>query len=424
MSLTIERANVLPELDSSVRDQFIEALTRRCAEVLGLTGFLKNLGGRDLVIDTLDLRISATAHEVTRDPRRFGAHAGAGLAARIIAKNQKTAVAAPGLPKVAAMVDCLKCKRRVRLAPTGCMYCGATLAVAPTGGANVDRQQLIAAAFKAAGWISDVGLGVREIDKQYAQDILENLGLASKISILDLGTAVRAPRSDLDYALAVDGQTDVQFVRVHQAMQQVGFEANAGGLANQFLDLDDLLRRAKAGVLSGNLVTKLLKAEHLAGAPAQRAKVEAIKLAVISNPKYLDWLKAEVKGRPITGPVLGAAFHLKDTSGGIRDLQHLSWLSAFLAKTPHDAFERFDGLVAAGHITAEEATTLQKALTLFRELRRAQHIAAGKELDTYAGALAGAAAERLGIPPDQLHATAQRFLDESRRLLAKIQAKL
>lgn len=423
MSLTIERANVLPELDSSVRDQFIEALTRRCAEVLGLTGFLRNLGGRDLVIDTLDLRISATAHEVTQNPGRYGAHAGAGLAARIIAKNQKSGAAAPGPPKVAAMVDCLKCKHRVRLTAT-CMYCGAALAAPPAAGGTVDRQQLIAAAFKAAGWISDVGLGVREIDKQYAQDILENLGLASKISILDLGTAVRAPRSDLDYALAVDGTTDVQFVRVHQAMQQVGFEANAGGLANRFLDLDDLLRQAKAGVLSGNLVTKLLKAEHLAGAPAQRAKVEAIKLAVISNPKYLDWLKAEVKGRPITGPVMGAAFHLKDTSGGIRDLQHLSWLSAFLSKTPHDAYERFDGLVKAGHITADEATTLQKALALFRELRRAQHIAAGKELDTYAGALTGAAAERLGIAPDQLHATAQRFLDESRRILAKIQTKL
>ena len=75
-------------------------------------------------------------------------------------------------------------------------------------------------------------------------------------------------------------------------------------------------------------------------------------------------------------------------------------------------------------ITADEATTLQKALALFRELRRAQHIAAGKELDTYAGALTGAAAERLGIAPDQLHATAQRFLDESRRILAKIQTKL
>jgi len=423
MSLTIERANVLPELESSVRDQFVEALTRRCAEVLGLTGFLKNLGGRDLVIDTLDLRISATAHEVTHDPRRYGAHAGAGLAARIIAKNQRSGVAAPGLPKVAAMVDCLKCKHRVRLTAT-CMYCGAALAAPPIGGANVNRQHLIEAAFKAAGWISDVGLGVREIDKQYAQDILENLGLASKISILDLGTAVRAPRSDLDYALAVDGTTDVQFVRVHQAMQQVGFEANAGGLANRFLDLDDLLRQAKAGVLSGNLVTKLLKAEHLAGAPAQRAKVEAIKLAVISNPKYLEWLKAEVKGRPITGPVMGAAFHLKDTSGGIRDLQHLSWLSAFLSRTPHDAFEHFDGLVKAGHITADEATTLQKALTIFRELRRAQHIAAGKELDSYAGALAAGAAERLGIPADQLHSTAQRALDESRRILAKIQAKL
>ncbi len=247
---------------------------------------------------------------------------------------------------------------------------------------------MIKAAFAEKRSATETGLAALDIDRQFAQQVLEERSLASTIAILELGTAVRAPKSDFDVGIAVEGKADnINIATIREALERAGFEANLGKFVS-FIDLDEILAQARRGALSTSSVTKFLKAERLAGAPSADAKLLEIKRAIIGNPAYAKWLGQEVKGfaarasQP-AGNELNYAFNLKDSPGAIRDIQYLSWLGAFFAKRAPGPVESFDGLVSSGLIVSAEAAALSDALVFYRECRRRQHLAGGTEQDQF-----------------------------------------
>lgn len=161
-----------------------------------------------------------------------------------------------------------------------------------------------------------------------------------------------------------------------------------------------------------HFLTSLLEMQHLWGERKTYKKLEDLVARHLAKNPPGGFIAAKLEERDARHRKHGdSRYHLepnvKESKGGLRDIQTLLWLTNFVygVKTP-------EGLVKKGILTKAEGDRLKQALDFFWHVRCHLHLLAGRAEDRLSFDFQPQVAERMGYTDAAPHIRAEKFMKD------------